>query len=470
MRNRRDLTQGNAFAQIMSFSLTLFCGSIFQQMYSTVDTAVVGRYVGTDQLAAVGATGSLSFFILGFVFGLTGGYSILASHAYGAKDMDRVRKVIGNTIVLSVIIILIFTPLALILTRPMLQLMDTPDNIMDDAALYISIVFGGYACTMLYNVMASLLRAFGDTRTPLFFLILSSIINIVLDIAFVVLLHWDVAGVAIATLIAQLVSGGLCVVYATRKYEVFRLKIVDVKPDWQIIKDMLRLGIPMALQSSLTAVGMVVMQASINDFGSNIIASYTAAHKVEALVGMLAMTLGTTAATFVGQNYGAKNYDRMFKGVRINVILATVYAVVSALICFLAGRQILMIFVDVSEPGAEEILDAGMTYLKTFSVFLWPYNALMVFRSALQGMGRSIYTMVGGTMECIMRIAVCLTLPAVLGYLGCCLAGPAAWVGAMIPLLIAYFYEKNKLLRTVSGNMKELHEAHGFHSVEKVRQ
>ena len=271
--------------------------------------------------------------------------------------MNRVRKVIGNAIVLSAIIIAVFTPLALVLTRPMLQLMGTPENIMDDAALYISIVFGGYACTMLYNVMASLLRAFGDTRTPLFFLILSSVINIVLDISFVVLFHWGVAGVAVATLIAQFhlrqPLRGLCrpqirgLPPQTGGSEAGRKNHQGYAPA----------GIPMALQSSLTAVGMVVMQASINDFGSNVVASYTAAHKVEALVGMLAMTLGTTTATFVGQNFGAKNYDRMFKGIRINVTLATIYAVASALICFLVGRRILMIFVDASTPGAEEILD-----------------------------------------------------------------------------------------------------------------
>jgi len=320
---------------------------------------------------------------------------------------------------------------------------------MDDAVLYISIVFGGYACTMLYNVMASLLRALGDTRTPLMFLILSSVLNIALDLLFVVAFQWGVAGVAIATLIAQLVSGVLCVIYASRKYEVFRLKKSDLKPDGTILKDMLRLGVPMALQSSLTAVGMVVMQASINGFGSNVVASYTAAHKVESLVSMLAFTLGTTTATFVGQNYGARQYDRMFHGVRLTVTLATIYAVISAILCFAAGRQILSIFVDTASPEATEILDAGMTYLRTFACFLWPYNALMVFRSALQGMGRSIYTLVGGTMECVMRIVVSLTLPAVLGYLGCCLAGPAAWVGAMIPLLIAYFYEKRKVTKHV---------------------
>ncbi len=451
MANSRDLTRGPAMRQIMAFSLTLFFGSIFQQLYTTVDTAVVGRYVGAAQLAAVGATGALSFFILGFVFGLTGGFSILASQAYGAGDAALLRRVIGNAALLSGAIILIFTPLSLLLAGPLLRMMGTPADILPDAVLYISIVFGGYGCTMLYNVMAALLRAMGDTRTPLAFLILASLLNIGLDLLFVVALNWGVAGVAAATLIAQLISGLLCLLYAHRRYEVFRLTKTDLRPDRALLGGMLRLGIPMALQSSLTAVGMVVMQSAINGFGSHVVASYTAAQRVEHLTSMLAFTLGSTTATFVGQNYGAKQYERMFHGIRLTVLLATVYAVGSALLCFGAGPRILSIFIDTAAPEAGEILDAGMTYLRCFACFLWPYNALMVFRSALQGMGRSIYTLLGGIMECIMRIAVSLTLPAVLGYLGCCLAGPAAWVGAMVPLLIAYAYEKRRLLRRAAG-------------------
>ncbi len=443
----RDLTHGRPMGQIFRFSLPLFFGSIFQQLYSTVDTMTVGRYVGTAQLAAVGATGSISFFILGFVSGLTSGYSVMAAQACGARDEPLLRRVIGNGVLLSLAIILLFTPLSLLLARPLLVWLGTPGDILDDAVLYISIVFGGYGFTMLYNLMASLLRAIGDSRTPLYFLILSSVLNVVLDLLLILALGWGVAGVAIATIFSQLVSGVLCVVYAVRKYPVFRLHRADLRPDGRILRQMLALGLPMALQFSLTAVGMLLMQASINGFGSVIVAGYTAASRVESLVSMLAMALGTAMATYAGQNMGARQYERLFAGVRAAVVLLTLYAAGSAALCIFAGRPVMQLFVDASDPDAEALLDTGMVYLRVFACALWPYNALMVFRNSLQGMGKTIYTLAGGCMECLMRAVVSLTLPGVLGFLGCCLAGPAAWVGALIPLLFAYAHEKRKLLR-----------------------
>lgn len=403
--------------------------------------------MGPDQLAAVGATGSLSFFVLGFTFGLTGGYGIMVSQAFGAGDYVKMRKVVANAIVLSLMILVIFIPTSLFLAGPILRLMKTPDNIMQDAALYISIILGGTGCTMLYNVMSALLRAIGDTRTPLFFLILSSMLNIGLDLLFMVTFRWGVAGAALATILSQVVSGVLCMIYARKKYDVFRVGRAEMRPDGETIRQLLGLGIPMAFQSSLTAAGMLIMQASINSFGSVIIASYTISHKVEILVSMLALSLSTTVSTFVGQNFGAQKYDRMFRGVRIATAISSFYAAVSAAICFFAGVAILGLFLPEGAQDAPAVIEAGMLYLRTFACFLIPYNWLIVFRSALQGMGRSIYTLVGGSMECVIRILISTTLPGIIGYLGCCLAGPAAWIGAIIPLLVAYFYEKRKIIR-----------------------
>lgn len=451
MRKNTDLTQGKPLVQIFLFSLPVLFGSVFQQLYSTVDTAVVGRYAGTAQLAAVGSTGSLSFFILGFVFGLTGGFSILASQARGAKDEQRLRKVIGNTVILSAIIVAIFTPLALLLARPMLTWMGTPADIIDDAVLYISIVFGGYAFTMLYNIMSSLLRAIGDSRTPLYFLILSCLLNVGMDILFVVQFQMGVAGVALATLIAQTISGVLCLIYAWRKYDCFRLKRADLRPDGKLLRRMLALGIPMALQSSLTAAGMLLMQSAINGFGSSYVAGFAASNRVESLLSMVFMAIGVTMATYAGQNVGAQKYDRLFRGVRAATVLIVVYAVLAAVVCLGFGQHLLKIFVDTSAAESADMLDAGMTYLRTLGYFIVLQGVLQVFRSTLQGIGRSIYTLVGGAMECVLRVVVSLTLPPMIGFVGCCLATPAAWISAAIPLVIAYFYEKRKLMQRIKA-------------------
>lgn len=444
----RNMTSGNIFQHVILFSLPLFFGNIFQQMYSTVDTAIVGRVMGSEQLAAVGATGSLSFFILGFVFGLTSGYGVLVSQAYGAGDSQKVKKVIGNAFVLSLFLVVVLTAVALSLVRPVLTVMQTPDSIFRDSVTYISIILGGMCCTMLYNVISSLLRAIGDSRTALYFLIVSSFLNIALDVLMMVGFRWGVAGAALATILSQAVSGFLCVIYARTKYALFRISKEDMKLDWGIIRQLLKLGVPMAFQSSITAAGMLIMQTSINKLGAVYVASFTVANKVEALVSMLAFSLGPTVATFVGQNFGAKNHDRMFAGVRTVVALAIGYALISAAISLAGGEWILSLFMSKEEENVAAVLQGGMTYLKVFAVSLIPYNLLFVFRSALQGMGKSIYTLVGGIMECVMRILVSSTLPPVLGFLGCCLAGPAAWVGAAVPLILAYFYEKKKILKS----------------------
>lgn len=449
MRLGRDLTVGNPLKLIFFYSLPIFFGSVFQNIYSVVDSVVVGRFAGADKLAAVGATGSLGFFILGFVFGLTGGFTVMIAQRYGAKDDAGVRKAVGNSIILSAVMVCIITLLSMILAKPLLIMMGTPDDIINNAHLYIMIIFGGTVFNVIYNMISSILRAMGDSKTPLYFLILASFINVGLDLFFVINLGWGVAGVAIATVISQAISGILCVIYAVKNYPVLRLSREDLKYDRKLCGDMLKMGFPMALQSSITAAGMLIMQGAINSFGSVAVASYTAAGKVEGIVAMFAFSLSPTMANYAGQNYGAKKYDRISKGFKAGVTLIVGYAIFAAAVCVFGGEIFMGAFVSKSDPNRAEMLRLGMIYLRIYACFLLPFNALFILRSTLQGIGKSIYTLVGGIMEFVMRTAISFTLPALIGFAGICLAGPAAWVGADIPLIIAFIYEMKKLR---SGN------------------
>ncbi len=439
-----DLTNGRPLKLIFLYSLPIILGNIFQTFYSAADTAIVGRFAGLERLAAVGATGSLSFFIFGFLYGLTGGFSITIAQRRGAQDWEGLRKAEAHAVMLTAALVVLVTAVSVPLTRPMLGLMNTPEDIMDHAVSYLSVIFAGTVFSATYNLAASILRAVGDSRTPLYFLIFSSLLNIGLDILFIVPLHMDVAGAAIATILSQGVSGLLCVVYAFRRYPELRLRKEDFRLDGRMIGDMLRLGLPMALQSSITAAGMIILQSALNGFGSTYVAGYTAANKVESFVTMPGFALSTTMANFAGQNIGARKYGRVRAGVRCGCWIILVWSTVSALFCALLGMPVMSLFVTGEPEAVKATLEAGQIFLTILAWFFLPFNALFIFRSTLQGVGKSIYTLVGGIIELVMRVLVAFFLPGLLGFAGVCLAGPAAWIGADIVLIIAYFYEIRK--------------------------
>lgn len=439
-----DLTKGSPLKLILFYTIPLVLGNIFQTLYNAADTAIVGRFAGLEKLAAVGVTGSLSFFIFGFLYGLTGGFSIIIAQRRGAGDWVGLRRALAHSIMLTAVLVAAVTLIAVPLTRPMLALMNTPEDILDSAASYLVIIFWGTAFSAVYNLAASTLRAIGDSRSPLLFLIISSILNIILDIVFIVPLKMDVMGAALATIISQGVSGVLCVVFAWRNFPELRLSASDFKPDWPLFGEMFRLGLPMALQSSITAAGMIILQVALNGFGSATIAGYTAAGKVESFVSMPGFALSTTMATFAGQNVGAGQYRRVRQGVQCGCMLALIWSVISSLFCGLLGVPVLKLFVTGDAAALAETLNAGRIYLNVLACFFIPFNALFIFRSTLQGIGKSIYTLVGGTIELVMRVLVAFVMPGLLGFLGVCFAGPAAWIGADIPLIIAYFYEMKK--------------------------
>ena len=431
-----DMTTGNPVKLILLFSIPLLIGNIFQQFYSMVDTIIVGRFVGVEALAAVGTTSSMVFLVNGFVMGLTSGFAVLISQKYGAKDEAGVKKAVASSITLSIIATIIVTFISVISAKPLLALMNTPSNIMKDASTYIIILYAGNVAIIFYNMMAAILRALGDSKTPLYFLIVSSVLNIILDLVLIINFKMGVAGAAYATVISQGVSALLCVIYTYKKYKILRLKKEDFKVKKKYYRKHLKVGIPMALQFSITAIGIMTVQSAINIFGSTVIASYAAASKVLQLVMQPATTLGVTMATYCGQNIGAKRYDRIKLGVKKCVQISIITSLISAMVLIFLGKYFVMIFV--SNPDAE-ILSYAQQVLNISAIFFIPLGLIFVYRNALQGIGDSFIPMMAGVYELVARAIVAFTLPKVLEFMGICLADPVAWFAAVIPLAYTYY-------------------------------
>ena len=431
-----DMTTGNPVKLILLFSIPLLIGNIFQQFYSMVDTIIVGRFVGVEALAAVGTTSSMVFLVNGFVMGLTSGFAVLISQKYGAKDEAGVKKAVASSITLSIIATIIVTFISVISAKPLLTLMNTPSNIMKDASTYIIILYAGNVAIIFYNMMAAILRALGDSKTPLYFLIVSSVLNIILDLVLIINFKMGVAGAAYATVISQGVSALLCVIYTYKKYKILRLKKEDFKVKKKYYRKHLKVGIPMALQFSITAIGIMTVQSAINIFGSTVIASYAASSKVLQLVMQPATTLGVTMATYCGQNIGAKRYDRIKLGVKKCVQISIITSLISAMVLIFLGKYFVMMFV--SNPDAE-ILSYAQQVLNISAIFFIPLGLIFVYRNALQGIGDSFIPMMAGVYELVARAIVAFTLPKVLEFMGICLADPVAWFAAVIPLAYTYY-------------------------------
>lgn len=448
----KDMTSGNPVKLILLFTIPLLIGNIFQQFYSMVDTIIVGRYLGVNALAAVGTTTSMTFLITGFVTGLSSGFAVLISQKFGAKDDEGLKKAVGSSIILCVIATIIVTILSLVISRPLLNLMNTPSEIIDDSATYINIIYAGIVATLAYNMIASILRALGDSKTPLYFLIVSSVINIGLDLVFIINFKMGVAGAAYATIISQGISAILCLIYSLKRYKILRLKKNDFKVTNDYYRTHLKIGIPMALQFSITSLGIMTVQGAINRFGSTVIASYTASSKVFNIALQPAQSLGITMATFCGQNLGAKNYIRIKEGVKKCTQISIITSIIAALALMVGGKYFVGLFID---NPTEEILGYAQLVFDVSAYFFIPLGLIFVYRNALQGMGESFMPMMAGVFELVARAVVAFTLPSLIGYLGICLADPVAWFAAVIPLGIVYF----KKIKTYVPNGMQVENA-----------
>lgn len=438
-----DMTKGNPVKLILLFSIPLLIGNVFQQFYSMVDTIIVGRFVGVDALAAVGATSSMVFLVNGFATGLSSGFAVLVSQRFGAKDEKGLRKAVASAVTLTVISVVVITIVSLLGAMPLLRLMNTPENIIGDAYLYIKIIYAGVVATVAYNLIASILRALGDSKTPLYFLIVSSVLNVILDLVFIINFNMGVAGAAYATIISQGVSAILCLIYTYKRFTILRLKKEDFKVEKDYYKTHLKIGIPMGLQNSVTAVGVIIVQSAVNAFGSDIIASYTASSKILQLVMQPLVSFGVTIATYAGQNLGAKNYDRIKYGIKIMNIISIVTSIIAGAILMFFTKYFVMLFID--NPTVEMIRHTQevLNYSAVFMIFL---GYIFVYRNVLQGIGESFVPMMAGIYELIARSLVVFILPKYIGFTGICLADPIAWIAAALPLMFTYYSKIKKII------------------------
>ncbi|WP_300380907.1 MATE family efflux transporter [Clostridium sp.] len=439
----KDMTKGNPIKLMLLFSLPVLIGNIFQQIYSMVDTIIVGRYIGVEAFAAVGLTGSLNYLINGLIVGLTTGFAILVSQKFGAKKEDEIRQAIGSAVVLSILAAIIITVLSVLLSMPMLRIINTPENIIKDSNTYITIIFVGSGAVVAYNAITGILRALGDSRTPLYFLILSSFLNIFLDIVFIVNFKMGVSGAAYATIISQGFSAILCLIYAYKKYDILRLKKEDFKLGKRFYRKHLKIAVPMALQFSITAIGIIIIQGALNKFGSNAIASFTAASKALQLAMQPGITLGITIATYVGQNLGAENYLRIKEGVKKCANISIITSIIAGLVLIFGAEYFVKLFI---ENPDKEIIAKAKECLVYAGIFFIPLGLIFIYRNALQGMGESFIPMMAGVYELIARSVVAFTLPRFIGYTGICISDPIAWIAAIIPLMYTYHKKINDLV------------------------
>ncbi len=438
----RDMTTGNPVKLILSFSIPLLIGNIFQQFYNMVDAIIVGRFVGVQALAAVGATGSLAFLVIGFIFGLTSGFCVLVAQRFGAGDYKEMRHVVGMSLYLSVGVTLLLTIIMLVTTRPLLEIMNTPPDIIVEADKYISIIYAGMIATMFYNFFAGILRALGDSKTPLYFLIIASLLNVVLDLFFVVVLQAGSAGAAYATVISQGVSAILCFVYIVKKFPVLRFEKGELDFRLDSALKLVGIGLPMALQFSITASGVMILQSAINSFGSTVVGAYTAASKVEQLTTQPLLTFGTTMAVYVGQNLGAGKLDRIREGVKKGVILSIIASIVGTLLVVFFGKAFITMFIAGDQL---EAIDLAVKYLKFVLIFYIPLGLIFIFRNTLQALGYGLMPMLAGVAEMVVRTFFAFFVATKIGFMGICIANPAAWFGAAIPLTITYVIKMNKI-------------------------
>ena len=436
----KNMTSGNPTKLIISFAIPLLLGNIFQQLYNMVDTVIVGRFIGVNALAAVGSTGSINFLVLGFVLGLTQGLSILVAQYYGADNYKKIRKSITMSIYLYAIVGIIITVISVIYSRELLEILRTPDNIINDAHSYIRIIFAGIIVTIAFNFLSGILRALGDGKTPLYSLFISSIINIVLDIYFIVVLRMGVNGAAYATVIAQLISSIFCY------YKIHKIKEIRIhKDDWKfngaLFKKSFILGIPVALMNSVTAVGVMVLQVVVNGYGAVYVAGYSAGSRVIIILEQVGNTFGFAIATYAGQNLGANKIDRIKEGVRnTNVILFVINSALGVLVV-LFGKQVLALIVS---GGETEVISIGYQYLVVTSLLLWVLGLLFVYRSTLQAIGDTFIPMISGIVEFVARIGTVIILASLFGFIAIPAAEVAAWAMATIILMITYYYRIRK--------------------------
>ncbi len=438
---KNDLLSGKPIKSIVLFALPIMASSMLQYNYNLVDNIIVGRFVGTDALAAVGSVGSINGFLVGAALGLTSGFTIEVAQSFGAGNYKKMNKYAGNSISLAVIVGLIIVIIAHLLCYPLLRLLNTPENIIDMAASYLDVLYFAIPLQMLLNNFNALSRAVGESKKPLYFLIASVFVNLCLDLLFVACFKWGVTGAAWATNISQLVAAILSGTYILKYNKQLDIKSSDIKPDIKVSMRQLKLGAPISLQFTITSIGSMTLQTAVNGFGSDVIAGFTAAGRIEQLTNIPMSGLGVGTMTFVSQNYGAKQYDRIISSVRRILLLDICVSVVCSLILILVGPRPVTLFMS---DYNEQIMFAARHYLTAIAQCYSLVAILFVFRNTLQGLGFTYANTIAGAGELFGRLAIALLFTPMIGFNAVCYAGPAAWLLADIPLIVIYYTKQRK--------------------------
>lgn len=440
----RNMTEGSPVKLLISFALPLMVGNVFQQLYTVVDTAVVGQVVGVQALAALGAADWLNWLVLSVVQGLAQGFSILMAQYFGAKDYRQLSRSVGGSVTLCGIGAVVMLAVSQLAAHPVLRLLNTPDDIIGNSILYLRIIFSGIPIVAAYNLLASILRALGDSKTPLYAVIVATVVNIVLDLLFVMGLHWGIAGAAGATLIAQAVSTVYCY-QNVRRLTIIQLEKSDFWLQREMTATLLKLGSPVALQNAIISAGGMVVQSVVNRYGMLFIAGFTATNKLYGLLEIAATSYGYAVTSFVGQNLGARLIKRIKQGMRAAAIIALITAAVIAVAMLLLGKGFLGLFISGTPEEVEASMAIAYHYLAVMSLCLPILYMLHIYRSALMGLGDTVVPMASGFVEMVMRVGIALLLPLVLEQEGIFYAEVGAWTGAAVLLVSAYYIRVKRL-------------------------
>lgn len=437
----KDMTKGTPWKLIFAFMVPVCCGNIFQNFYNIVDSMIVGRFLGVEALAAVGSTGSINFLVIGWIVGMTSGFGIQLSQAFGANDEKRLRHYLAMSAYLCIGLAFFMTAGLIIFNRSILQWMNTPEEIFYNTAKYIGIIYAGLPVTILYNMLATIARALGDSKTPLYFLVISSVLNIILDVLFIAVLPFGVAGAAYATVLSQMVSAFLCLVYVWKKFPIIHFTRKDARIKGRSLYNLLSMGVPMGLQFSITAIGTMIVQASLNTLGAIYIAAYSATMKIQNIVTQVYPALGTAIATYTGQNYGAGEMKRIKKGVNACLIIEVIYSILVMALSWSVFPGAVRIFAE--DPTGE----LQMIACQMFRISMWffiPLGSIFIYRNVLQGVGNGLVPMLGGVFELIARALVIHVCFDSMQFIAICISDPAAWISALIPLIPYYYWFMNR--------------------------
>jgi len=444
-----NMIEGSPLKQITLFSIPIIIGNFFQQFYQVIDTLIVGRYVGVEALAALGVSGPIGFTLIGFALGLSTGFSVIVSQRYGAGDESGVRKSIAMSILTTFFCSLAITIVSLILVRPLLRLISTPDNIIDLAESYFRIIVYGIITIMYYNTFSSILRSVGDSKTPLFFLIFSSALNVAGDLICVAIFDMGVQGAAVATVFAQTVSAILTMIFIKTKYKEIWPKKEDWKYDKDVVKRLLMIGIPSGFHFSVISIGVLVVQANLNGFGSDAVAGFGVGVRIEGLFEQSFTGFGAGITTYCGQNIGAGRIDRIREGVKKTMFLTAIIALVSGMIQFLFSTDISRLFLSDKDTS---VLLYSVQYIKTVGLFYIPLASIFVYRSASQGLGSGLIPMICAFQEILFRVLAIIIFVPLWNYIGICLASPFAWIGTGIMAYCFYRMLLTKIEKQVANH------------------